>query len=189
MGKKILESGYELITSNVVDRPDFIDGYFVEDYTFTDNGDLDEHNGRFEKTIEFPQGRYVYHATVDSNNKPVFPYFIGSTYRSKKIDFNFDNVLQTGFDFNQGNILRNTFPYKVSDDFANNDFIVETNEINDQQIEITSISSGSITGFNILNNGSNYKVGELLRFDDTDTNGINLFSINIKNKMENLYQI
>ena len=174
VGKKTLESGYELITSNVVDRPDFIDGYFVEDYTFTNNGDLDEHNGRFEKTTEFPQGRYVYHAVVDSTNKPVFPYFIGSTYRSKKIDFNFNNVLQTEFDFNQGDILRNTFPYKVSDDFANNDFIVETNEINDQQIEITSISSGSITGFNILNNGSDYKVGELLRFDDTGTGGSNL---------------
>ena len=174
VGKKILESGYELIPSNVIDRPDFDNGYFVEDYTFTDNGDLDEHNGRFEKTIEFPQGTYVYHATVDSNNKPVFPYFIGSTYRSKKIEHNFNNILQNKFNFNEGNILRNTFPYKVSDDFANNDFLVETNEINDQQIEITSISSGSITGFDILNNGSDYKVGELLKFDDTNTGGSNL---------------
>ena len=75
---------------------------------------------------------------------------------------------------NQGSILRNTFPYKVSDDFANNDFLVETNEINDQQMEITSVSSGSITGFNILNVGSDYKVDELLRFDSNNTGGSNL---------------
>ena len=175
VGKKKLVSGYELIPSNVVDRPNFPDGNFIEDYTFTNKGDLDKHNGRFEKTLEFPQGTYVYHATIiDSDNKPVFPYFIGPTYRSKIIDHNFNNILQTKFNFNQGNILRNTFPYKVSDEFANNDFLVETNEITDQKIEINSISSGNITGFNILNSGTNYKVGEILNFDDTNTGGDNL---------------
>ena len=174
-GLKRLESGYELKPSNIVDRPNFENGYFVEDYVFTNNGDLDEHNGRFEKTVDFPQGRYVYHATVvGTSNTSSFPYFIGATYRSKKIDHNFNNIQQNKFNFNQGNILRNTFPYKVSDDFANNDFLVETNEINDQQIEITSVSSGSITGFDILNSGSDYKVGELLKFDNTGTGGSNL---------------
>ena len=175
VGRRILVSGYELQTSNIIDRPNFEDGFFVEDYVFTSNGDLDEHNGRYEVTKEFPNGTYSYHASIDDDKNPKFPYFIGNTYRSKKIDFNFGNDSQINFDFNNTNILRNTLPYKTSDDFANNDFIVETNEIEDQKIEIESISSGSITGFNILNSGSNYKVDEILKFS-TELNSSNLIS-------------
>ena len=175
VGKKRLVSGYQLLTSNITDRPNFVDGFFVEDYTFTNSGDLDEHNGRYEVTKDFPNGTYVYHAILDSDNKPIFPYFIGNTYRSKKIDFNFETNSQTNFDFGGSNLLRNTFPYKVSDNFANNDFIVETNEIEDQKIEILSVSSGSVTGFDILNSGSDYKVDELLNFD-SDTNNNNLIT-------------
>ena len=54
---KILTSGYSLDASNVVDRPstnEFAEGYFVDDWSFTGNGDLDIHNGRFCKTNEFP---------------------------------------------------------------------------------------------------------------------------------------
>ena len=38
---------------------------FVEDYHYDNSGDLDEHNGRFAKTKEFPNGVYAYHATID----------------------------------------------------------------------------------------------------------------------------
>ena len=42
--------------------------------------------GRFEITQEFPNGAYVYHATVGGgSNIPTFPYFIGNSYRSKSI--------------------------------------------------------------------------------------------------------
>jgi hypothetical protein len=165
VGRRRLLSGYTLNTANIVDRPNFVDGFFVEDYIFTNSGDLDEHNGRFEITEDFPNGVYAYHATVDADNNPTFPYFIGDTFRSKKENFNFENNLQTNFDFVGNNLLRNTFPYKVADNFANNDFIVETNEIEDQKIEISSVSSGSVTGFEILSSGSDYKVDELLSFD------------------------
>ena len=165
IGRRRLESGYTLNTANIVDRPNFVGGFFVEDYIFTNAGDLDEHNGRFEITQDFPNGAYVYHATVDADNNPIFPYFVGNTFRSKKENFNFKNNLQTNFDFTGNNLLRNTFPYKVADNFANNDFIVETNEIEDQKIELSSVSSGSVTGFQILSSGSDYKVDELLSFD------------------------
>ena len=174
VGRRRLVSGYQKLPDNIDDRPaGFISGFFIEDYVFTDVGDLDEHNGRFEKTKEFPNGIYAYHATIDSSNNPEFPYFIGNSYRSKKIVFNSETNSQTSFDFNQ-NLLRNTFPYKVADDFANNDFIVETNEIQDQKIELNSVSSGSVTGFDILFGGSNYKVDEILKFDDSGTNGSGL---------------
>ena len=38
----------------------------VEDHTFTGTETLDEHNGRFCRTPEFPNGVYAYFMTVDS---------------------------------------------------------------------------------------------------------------------------
>ena len=173
-----LVSGYTEDISNVVDRPpNFNSGHFIEDFKYDNStGDLDEHNGRYEVTKEFPNGVYAYHATVDDLNQPKFPYFIGNTFRSKSISFNFNNNSQTNFDFISNNLIRNTFPYKVADDFAENDFIVETNEIQDQKIEINSISSGSVTGFDILSNGSDYKVNQFLNFNNQNTGGDGLIS-------------
>ena len=45
-------------------------------------GDLDRHNGRFTKTVDFPNGVYAYFATINSNGNPQFPYFVGTQYRS-----------------------------------------------------------------------------------------------------------
>mgnify|MGYP001196446358 CR=1 FL=1 len=176
--KKLVSSYVEDIT-NVIDRPSgFTGGFFIEDYKFDSSvGDLDEHNGRFEKTQEFPNGVYVYHATVGNLNVPTFPYFLGNSYRSKSIEYNLENNLQTNFDFNSNNLIRNTFPYKVADDFANNDFIVETNEIQNQKIEITSVSSGSVTGVNVVSGGSDYKVNEFLNFNNDGSGGSGLISI------------
>ena len=46
----------------------FIFGSFVEDYEFKNSGDLDEHNGRFAVTPEYPNGIYHYHATISEVN-------------------------------------------------------------------------------------------------------------------------
>ena len=173
-----LKSGYVSNVDNIVDRPSFYaDGFFVEDFKYDGtNADLDEHNGRFEVTKEFPKGTYVYHATVNDLNRPKFPYFLGDKFRSKSVSYNFENNLQTNFDFISNNLIRNTFPYKVADDFANNDFLVETNEIQDQKIEIDSVTSGSVDSFNIITGGTDYKVGEFLKFNNKGTEGDNLVS-------------
>ena len=39
--------------------------------------DLDEYNGRWCVTPEFPNGTYAYFVAIDSNGTPVFPYNIG----------------------------------------------------------------------------------------------------------------
>ena len=175
-GTKRLQSGYSIDLSKVENRPEgFENGYFVEDYKFDSlTGDLDEHNGRFEKTEEFPDGIYAYHAITNNKNNPVFPYFIGNSYRSLPVEENIGNVDQSNFDFNTSDILRNTFPYKVSDKFANNDFIVETNELENQLIEIKSTTSGSINQLEIVNDGSDYKINEILQFDNSETSGSGL---------------
>jgi hypothetical protein len=166
-GLKSLESGYISNTSNVEDRPSGFDaGFFVEDYQFNNVGDLDEYNGRYEKNVEYPNGVYVYHATIDQ-----FPYFIGNKYKSKLIS---NSDLDQSFDFNNSNLLRNTFPYKVSELKADYDFINETSDILDQKIEVVSVTSDSVKSIDIENSGNNYKVGDKLTFDDTDTSGSGL---------------
>ena len=123
---KTIESGYTLNTSNVTDRPSgFSAGFFVEDYKFDGSGDLDEYNGRYEKNDEYPNGVYAYHATIDQ-----FPYFIGNKYKSKLIS---ESDLDQSFDFNNSSLLRNTFPYKVSELESDYDFISETSDVLDQK--------------------------------------------------------
>jgi hypothetical protein len=167
---KLLQSGYG--TNSIENRPaEFDFGFFVEDYIFNGSGDLDEYNGRFGKTPEFPQGTYAYFSTVEINPFDFsslvgrFPYFIGNYYRS-----NFNQLqnllLNQSFDFNSSNLVRNTLPYKVSDLFAKNDFITESNKIQRQKIVIESINSGDLTGFNIITPGDNYKVSDRVIFDN-----------------------
>ena len=58
-------------------------GYFREDYEFITNTAadvLDEHNGRFCITPEYPNGIYAYFATVDSNLNSAYPYAVGPTF-------------------------------------------------------------------------------------------------------------
>lgn len=56
-------------------------GRYVEDYEFSASlGDLDQYNGRFTITPEFPNGTYAYFVTIDDNGLPAFPYIIGMQY-------------------------------------------------------------------------------------------------------------
>ena len=112
------------------------------------------------RTPEFPNGTYAYFVGINSNSQlPVFPYHIGHTYRANPLTENF-NINQTTFDFGNSNLIRNTYPYKVSDAFADNDFIVESNEIT-QQSTVVESTGWIIDSIQIINVGDNYKVGDL----------------------------
>lgn len=166
---KKLESGYSI--TNIPNRPSGFDiEFFIDDFVYDNSGDLDEYNGRFCKTPEFPKGTYAYFATI--KNDPFtgtivgeFPYFIGQKYRSF-YDKDLSNILSHDFDFNSSNLIRNTLPYKVNEVYADNDFIVESNEILSQKSLIESINSGKINGFSIINSGDNYSVGDRIVFEN-----------------------
>ena len=56
-------------------------GYFREDYHYTATSAgtpdyLDEHNGRFCITPEYPSGIYCYFCTVDANWNSTYPYVV-----------------------------------------------------------------------------------------------------------------
>ena len=60
-------------------------GHYREDYKYTATSAatpdyLDEHNGRFCITPDYPNGIYCYFATVDANHNSAYPYVVGPTY-------------------------------------------------------------------------------------------------------------
>lgn len=92
-----IKSGYQL--RNITVREEWADGtnvddgppvsttypigYFREDYEFISQAGqeyLDEHNGRFCVTPEYPDGIYAYFATVDENWNSAYPYVVGPTF-------------------------------------------------------------------------------------------------------------
>lgn len=84
-GLRRMESGYQLrnLTSRQNGPPvnaQYPLGCFVEDFEYVGTGDLDEHNGRFCKTPEYPQGTYVYFSTTDASGETVYPYLIGPSW-------------------------------------------------------------------------------------------------------------
>ncbi len=66
----------------------YILGHYLEDYAYKgDLGlsqgadfDLDEYNGRFCVTPEFPEGVWAYFTTIATDGTPVFPYNIGRNF-------------------------------------------------------------------------------------------------------------
>ncbi|MFT5122912.1 MAG: arylsulfatase A-like enzyme [Verrucomicrobiales bacterium] len=66
----------------------FVLGKYLEDYAYLGdlgmtqgvNFDLNEHNGRFGRTPEFPQGTYAYFVSIEADGTPKFPYNIGPYY-------------------------------------------------------------------------------------------------------------
>jgi hypothetical protein len=173
-GVRIINPGYTLNTAKVYNRPSFSSGFFIEDFEYTGTGDLDRHNGRFCKTPEFPNGVYAYFAGVTTSTtsntlEPLYPYFIGNTFRSTFIEEN--SYLNQNFDFNNSNLIRNTFPYKVNDKYANYDFLVEPYEVSPQVTVIESVKKGGVDNINIIDGGTGYRIGESINFNEEGTEG------------------
>ncbi|HSI32684.1 MAG TPA: YHYH protein [Tepidisphaeraceae bacterium] len=56
-------------------------GAYTEDFSYVaSSGDLDQYNGRFAVTPEYPQGTYAYFLTVDAAGNAAYPYIIGPQY-------------------------------------------------------------------------------------------------------------
>ena len=178
-------SGYELKT-NPTNRPPqslFPLGYFIEDYIFTDRGDLDIHNGRFCVTPDYPNGKYCYFSTlntfsVDSTGpfknykRPVFPYLIGNTFYSKPNITNF-GVLSNQNDYNleNGEWFRNTLAYHTNDDHSGYDYVFNSDKERNQSLDIISSSKGNVESIGIITGGNFYKVNDRILFNNEGTSG------------------
>jgi YHYH protein/Secretion system C-terminal sorting domain len=75
-------------------------GMYREDYQYTPTSAatpdyLDEHNGRFCITPEYPSGIYCYFATVDANHNSAYPYIIGPTYYGTYLNRKVTSITET----------------------------------------------------------------------------------------------
>lgn len=181
--KKIrqMTSGY-VANDSAANRPDkktFPKGYFVEDYVFQNFGDLDEHNGRFCVTPEFPNGTYAYFMTLElvesgsivfaGDKAPKFPYIIGNSYKSKPIEFNFNSTInQNNFNFQDLNLVRNTNPFNTLDKNSVYEQFKFSDNLNS---EVKNITRSGIESIKIISGGQNYKVGDRVVFNNQGTNG------------------
>ena len=187
---KIMKSGYRSTISS--DRPNPIssdgnllypEGFFVEDYSYEKIGDLDQYNGRFCVTPEFPNGIYAYFTTIDPNSiesnsqfknfrKPVFPYFIGNNFKSNPINYNFDRVSnQNDVDLQETGLIRNTSPYNLTKNNTSYDFLLDPNKIQKQNSKVISTGVGQINYVGIISSGFNYQVDDIVVFDNSNTQG------------------
>ena len=181
---KRMQSGYE-VQLNTPNRPSsalFPPGFFVEDYIFTERGDLDEHNGRFCVTPDYPDGTYAYFATInniiDSDGpfknykRPVFPYLIGNSFNSEPNQFNFSSSTnQTLYDIEDNGWFRNTAEYHLGSKYSGYEYIFDSNTVKEQSINITSASAGNVQAVGVFTGGTNYKVGDRVSFNNEGTSG------------------
>lgn len=137
-------------------------GTFKEDYGYTvpTSADyLDEHNGRFCITPEYPAGIYCYFATVDANWNSAYPYLIGPTYYGTKVAAKVNSITETvttytpavsGITEMENTIKVNIFPNPVTDliaiqmlDLVKENYEVELHDITGRLVDRTTLLQGS----------------------------------------------
>lgn len=126
-------------------------GSLIEDYQYIHrSGTLDENNGRFCVTPDYPNGTYAYFVTIDSDNTPVFPYIIGENYYSLPVDSNYTK-----------NITQNEIPKIASRLKTPN---IPSNGLGSSAY-ISEITSGTISSADIQYSSDNFSVNSLVEVD------------------------
>jgi hypothetical protein len=146
-----MTSSYSLKTSRP-GGPTNILGTFIEDYQYNHtSGSLDENNGRYCITPEYPNGTYAYFITIDSSNNPVFPYIIGENYYSLPVELNYSNKLD------QNNLPKNVTRLKTANTPSNG---------SDYFALVEKTNSGIIDSAEAINSTNNFAVGAKIYLDD-----------------------
>ena len=182
-----LKSGYRLsLADNRPPISSFPAGFFVEDYTYIASSDetvLDENNGRFCVTPDFPKGTYAYFTTLSETpnsqgpfanyKEPQFPYLIGKSLHSKPCGFNYTTSSnQDDYDIQANGWIRNSKYYNLDDEVASYDYVERPYKLDNQQVsKVTYASPGGIDYVGIQSGGTNYKVNDTLIIDSAETSG------------------
>jgi len=160
-------------------------GFFVEDYTFkekTDETFLDENNGRFCITPQFPNGVYAYFATLSNSGAeqggqfnsyklPVFPYLVGDNYQSTPDSFNFTQYSnQDDYLLEEDSWYRNTSPYNLIEGDIRYPYLPIPDSLL-QTVDIKGTQPGVIENIGITTGGKNYRIGNKVVFNNNGTSG------------------
>ena len=176
-----IESGYELrsmtartthadgstVSSGPAINTTFPLGYFREDYGWIShpNNDeyLDEHNGRFCVTPEYPNGTYAYFCTVDSDWNSTYPYVVGPTFYGVYTQGKVANITETttvytssiGFyEAEFGDLNLSIFPNPASDliaiqiqELVKDDLRVSLLDLSGRVVKKATINKGSTIAY------------------------------------------
>lgn len=143
-------------------------GYYREDYEYIaapgQQDVLDEHNGRFCITPEYPNGMYCYFATVDANWNSSYPYVVGPNFYGTKTGVKVTSITEpvtvytpTSAGINENtndNLSFNAFPNPSSEFIAvqfsgllREDITVSLYDINGRKIQDQIVKAGSTIGY------------------------------------------
>lgn len=158
-----MNSGY-VLNSNRISGPSISQyplGSFDEDYTWVpsvESGktELDQNNGRYCVTPEYPNGTYAYFVTVDSSGDPVYPYIMGKNYYGIPVDSNYNQPITQSEIPRSARILN---------------FSSYTDNGNNFSAVISDVERGSVDGFIIDQANSLHNPGNRLFVDNTNTEG------------------
>ena len=176
-----IESGYELrsmtartthadgstVSAGPAINTTFPLGYFREDYGWIShpNNDeyLDEHNGRFCVTPEYPNGTYAYFCTVDSDWNSTYPYVVGPTFYGIYTQGKVANITETttvytssiGFSEAEfGDLNLSIFPNPASDliaiqiqELVKDDLRVSLLDLSGRVVKKATIKKGSTIAY------------------------------------------
>jgi hypothetical protein len=137
-------------------------GYFREDYEFISHpGEadyLDEHNGRFCITPEYPNGIYCYYATVDADWNSAYPYLVGPTYYGNKTAVKVTSITETVTTYNPSTSIDEQITLEKISVYPNptNDVLmVQVNSLLAKDLEISLIDiSGKLIDKKTIFQGS-----------------------------------
>ena len=132
-------------------------GSFTNDYTYVHkSGTLDENNGRFCITPDFPKGTYAYFLTIDSDQVPQYPYIIGDNFYSLPVDSNYNSNI------NQNDVPKNSKRYYIPGMPRNGEGVVA---------EIAEVKSGTVDALAIERSSDNFSVNSKVYFDNQGSEG------------------
>lgn len=160
-------------------------GYFREDYEFvshpSDPDYLDEHNGRFCVTPEYPNGIYCYFATVDENWNSAYPYAVGPYFYGNKTATKVTSITEsvTTYSPPTSGLADNVeLNFSVFPNPANDLLILQVNGLNkvDLPVELFDLT-GKLVTKNILFQGST------IAYFDVSTLYSGIYFLKVGNKM------
>ena len=154
-----MTSGYSLNSarSNGPSITQYPLGTFNNDYTYTHkSGTLDQNNGRFCVTPEFPKGTYAYFLTIDSNQVPQFPYILGENFYSLPVDSNYNsNISQDDIPKNSKRFFQPGMP-------RNGEGVIA---------KIEEVKPGNVEKVNVVSSSDNFSINSQIYFDNRGTDG------------------
>jgi photosystem II stability/assembly factor-like uncharacterized protein len=169
---KLIASSYNKKSLSTGDiRPNnFPNGFFINDHEYDASGDLDEYNGRFCITPEYPYGTYAYFTTfeiVSNILRPLYPYIIGQKFKDTPVFENFDPNFSQNKNISKYNLIRNFSNYYIDSVNSGYEILKKVSSNLKQEFIVKDIKKSGISSIFIDSSGSNYSVNDVIQFANT----------------------